>query len=51
MEIHSKLEKPVEYADSMNNLGVMLMKKGDYKQAAELCAKALKVTPCCTRDS
>ncbi|XP_070181286.1 TPR repeat-containing protein DDB_G0287407-like [Littorina saxatilis] len=43
MEIHGKLERPVEFADSMNNLGVMLMKKGDFDQAAQLCLKALKI--------
>ena len=43
MLIHAKLERPVEYADSLNNLGVMLMKSGDYEQAADFCSKALKV--------
>jgi hypothetical protein len=46
MEIHGKLDKPVEYADSMNNVGVMLMKTGDYAKAADLCSKALKVSAC-----
>ena len=48
MDIHAKLDHPVEYADSMNNLGVMLMKKGDYTEAVDLCSKALKVITICT---
>ncbi|KAK7465882.1 hypothetical protein BaRGS_00037573, partial [Batillaria attramentaria] len=43
MDLHEKLKNPVEYADSMNNLGVMLMKRGNYEHAAQLCTKALKI--------
>ena len=43
MTILGKLDQPVEFADSLNNLGVMLMKSGNYEQAAECCSKALKV--------
>lgn len=43
MEVQEKLQNPLELADSMNNLGVMLMKRGDYQRAADLCSRALKV--------
>ncbi|XP_076442900.1 TPR repeat-containing protein DDB_G0287407-like [Babylonia areolata] len=43
MTLHEKLNRPVELADSMNNLGVTLMKTGDYSRAAQLCTKALKI--------